>query len=133
VESKYHTGAHCKYLLKVHLIFVVSYRLKIINKYADFFKKEFSDIAEKYKFDIIMMEVDQDHIHLLVDYPPSMSISYLVQILKSISTRSLWKNHAESVNKHIWGHGSFWSEGYFACSTGDVSTEIIRQYIENQG
>lgn len=131
--SKYHTSSHSKYLLKAHFVFVVKFRQKILNQFGDFIKAVFLDVAEKYDFIIDIMEVDKDHIHVLVDYKPKQNIAYIAQALKSISTNRLWECRSKELKKHIWSSGKFWSEGYFACSTGDASTETIKQYIENQG
>lgn len=131
--DNYHTNSHSKYLLKVHVIFCVHYRLKIINRYAETLKETLLNIAEKYEFHIDIMEVDKDHIHLLIDYPPKLPVSWIVQVLKSITTRILWEKHSNTLKKIFWSSGRFWSDGYFVASTGDVSTAIIRKYIENQG
>lgn len=81
------------------------------------------------------MEVDKDHIHLLIEYNPCQSILELVRLLKQISTYRIWRqndNHL-CLNKEFWKEKTFWSDGYFACSIGNVSKETIQKYIENQG
>jgi putative transposase len=75
------------------------------------------------------METDKDHLHLLVDVPPTMAPSKLVMLLKQQTTFYAWKN----LKKHFWKEKTFWSDGYFVCSTGDASTQTIQEYIKNQG
>lgn len=93
----------------------------------------FITIAEKSGFEIEVIETDQDHIHVLVDAPPTMSPFDICNRLKSQSTFHIWKKFATFLSRHFWKEKTFWSDGYFVCTTGDASTETIRQYIEEQG
>ena len=84
---------------------------------------------------IVEIEVDKDHIHILIQYNPTQSILEIVRHLKQISTYRIWRqnnNHVYLVN-HFWKERTFWSDGYFACSIGNVSKEIIEKYIQKQG
>ena len=118
-----------------HLIFVVKYRKQLLIKYGNEIKQIFSDIAEEKNFKIIEMEVDKDHVHLLVSYNPTQSILDVVRFLKQISTYRIWRqnNNYLYLSKQIWKERIFWSDGYFACSIGNVSKEIIEKYIQSQG
>lgn len=82
-------------------------------------------------FVIQVMEVDKDHIHLLIDYSPNVSVSQIVRLMKQASTSRVWLDC--DLSKYFCKHHVFWSSGYFACSTGDASTETIAKYIANQG
>ena len=98
-------------------------------------KQILHDVAEEKDFEIMEMEVDEDHIHLLVNYNPTLSILQIVRLLKQVSTYRIWRqnsNHQYLV-KQFWRERTFWSDGYFACSIGNVSKEIIEKYIQNQG
>ena len=119
----------------VHLIFVCKYRKKLLVKFGNQIKDLFYDIAEEKGFEILEMEIDKDHIHLLVKYESDVSILQIVRWLKQISTYRLWRSDSNSkILKHdFWKEKTFWSDGYFACSIGMVSEEIIRKYIQNQG
>jgi putative transposase len=81
------------------------------------------------------MEVDRDHIHLLVGYSLVVSVLEIVRLFKQISTYRIWRqNDNESLlKKHFWKERTFWSDGYFACSIGNVSKESIERYIASQG
>lgn len=87
----YASKNHSKYLLMVHLIFVCKYRKKLLIKFGNQIKKILNDIAEEKNFEIIEMEVDKDHIHLLVNYNVTQSILDIVRLLKQISTYRIWR------------------------------------------
>jgi putative transposase len=84
-------------------------------------------------FTIDLMEVDQDHIHLLVDFEPKISVKEVMRKLKSYTTVFLWKSYENYLRKEFWNEHTFWSDGYFACTTGEASSETIKKYIESQG
>ena len=116
-------------------MFVCKYRKQLlVNNDIDLMVKEiFKDIESKSDFTIDIMETDKDHMHLLVSYPPKVSITSIVRKLKQESTILLWKYFPVYLSKHFWKEHAFWSDGYFACSIGEASPETIRRYIENQG
>jgi len=94
-------------------------------------KEIFVEIAERYGFEIDTMEVKEDHVHLFLTAPPRYSPAAVVQILKSISAKKVFKEFPE-VKKQLWGR-EFWSDGYFVRSVGDkVTSEVIRRYIRYQ-
>lgn len=132
--KKYHTGSHCRYLLKVHLIFVTKYRKRIlVNAVDDAIKQISFEISQESDFSIDTMETDGDHIHFLIDYPPTLSISSIVNRLKSMSTNRIWKQFGTYLKNQYWKEKTLWTDGYFCCSTGDTSTDTIKQYINEQG
>ena len=126
---------HSKYLLMCHLIFVCKYRKKLLVRYDKEIKKLFYDIAEEKDLNIIEMEVDKDHIHILVQYSPTKSILEIVRHFKQISTYRIWRQNNNQIylKKQFWKEKTFWGDGYFACSIGQVSKETIEKYIQNQG
>lgn len=80
------------------------------------------------------METDKDHIHLLIDYVPKVSVLQIVRRLKQETTFELWKVHESYLKKHFWKERTFWSDRYFACSIGEgTSYDTIQEYIKNQG
>jgi putative transposase len=93
------------------------------------------EIAARYGIDIVQMEVDKDHIHLLIDSKPTMSLLEIVRLLKQISTYRLWRMGSVKryLGKCFWKEHTFWSDGYFACSIGNASPDTIQRYILNQG
>jgi putative transposase len=77
------------------------------------------------------MDGEEDHIHLLVNYPPKVSVSKLVNCLKGVSSRLIRKRAYPSIQKALWGK-SLWSPSYFAASCGGAPLGIIQQYILQQ-
>ena len=123
-----------KYTLKCHIVFCVKYRKKLLAKTS--ISQTIKDsilAAQTNEFAIQVMEVDKDHIHLLVDYSPNVSVSQMVRLLKQTTTAKVWFSHYNELRKHFWKQRIFWSSGYLVCSTGDASTETIAKYIAEQG
>ena len=79
------------------------------------------------------METDKDYIHYMIETEPTMSISKIVNLMKSYTTYHIWKRYPDYLRKHFWKEHTFWTDGYFVCSVGNVSEEMLRKYIENQG
>jgi len=130
----YDRGGHTKYSLSVHMIFVTKYRKKLFfGRIADDVKQYLYDAANKADIRIITMETDEDHVHMLLRYRPDMRISDVVRRLKQYSTYNMWKSHKELLSRYFWKHKVLWSDGYFACSIGEVSQKMIERYIQNQG
>ena len=119
----------------IHLIFVCKYRRSLLFRLNKDVKSIMFEIAEENNFGIKEMEVDKDHIHLLVEYAPSQSVLEIVRLLKQISTYRIWRkaNNSTYLQKYLWKENTFWSDGYFACSVGQVSKSVIEQYIRTQG
>jgi len=118
-----------------HLIFVTKYRKQLLIRYGNQIKHILNDIADEKGFKVIKMEVDKDHIHLLVSYNPTHSILVIVRFLKQMSTYKIWRQNNNHIYlaKQFWKEKTFWSDGYFASSIGSVSKETIEKYIQNQG
>ena len=129
----YNVDGRRKYLLQCHLILVVKYRKKLLNTYGDFIKNNFRQQEFKSSFSIETMEVDQDHIHMLLSYSPQVSITQIVRRLKLSSTKQLFIQHKKVLKKEFWNENTFWSDGYFVCSIGAANNATIRKYIEQQG
>lgn len=111
----YNRGGHSKYSMKVHLIFVTKYRKKIFkfDKRADDVKQFLYDAAKKYGYEIIQMETDKDHVHILLEYSPKISVSDIVRQLKQYSTYQMWNYHKEYLSNQYWKNKILWSDGYF--------------------
>jgi putative transposase len=96
-------------------------------------KKILFDIANESDLSIESMEVDVDHIHILIRYIPRLSISSIVNRLKAVSTNRIWKLHKVFLLKHFWKEHTFFTDGYFVSSIGYASQKTIDEYIRNQG
>ena len=123
---------HAVYDLKYHFVWVPKYRkLLLTGAIAKRLKKIFQEIAERYEFEIDTMEVMEDHVHLFLGVPPRYAPSEVVNILKSISAKMLFKEFP-AIKTELWG-GELWNDGYFVRSVGDkVTAEVIRRYIKHQ-
>ena len=120
------------YDLKYHIVWIPKYRKDILDKeVSDYSKAMFNKIAEEYGLRIDTMEVMEDLVHIFVEAPPKYSPAQVVQIMKSISAREIFKKYPE-LRKQLWA-GELWNDGYFVRSVGDkVTADIIRKYIEYQ-
>ncbi len=126
------TGRHCIFLLHAHLVFVTKYRYGVFTKaILDDLKEIFARVCHDFEAELIEFDGEDDHVHLLVTYPPKIAISALVNSLKGVSSRLIRKKRYPSIQKKLWG-GSLWSPSYFAGSCGGAPISILRQYIEDQ-
>ena len=125
-------GRHCTFNLHVHLVFVTKYRRGVFTKtILSELNTIFDNVCRDFESQLIEFNGEDDHVHLLVSYPPKVAVSALVNSLKGVSSRLLRKNHYPSVRSKLWGN-SLWSPSYFAGSCGGAPLTIIRQYIEQQ-
>lgn len=126
-------GRNCVFLVHVHLVFVRKYRRCVFNlSILDELRVIFSDVCKDFETELIEFDGEGDHVHLLINYPPKVAISKLVNSLKGVSSRLIRRRRHHSIEKNLWG-GQLWSPSYFAGSCGGAPLTIIRQYIENQG
>ena len=103
------------------------------GKFIDDIKQFSYEICQKHKAIIRYMETDKDHIHYMIETESTMFISKMVNLMKSYTTYHIWERYPNYLRKHFWIEHTFWTDGYFACSVGNVSEEMLRKYIENQG
>lgn len=127
----YDRSNHSKYLILYHIILVTKYRHDILNLID--IKSIFKNIEMKSDFNIIETEVDINHIHFLIKSIPKNSISNIIRKLKQISTINSWKLYHNIFSKYYWKENTLWSDGYFECTIGNVSKEMIIKYIQLQG
>jgi len=125
-------GRHCVFNLHVHLVFVTKYRRWVFTGevLADL-RNIFAAVCQDFSAELVEFDGEDDHVHLLVNYPPTVSVSALVNSLKGVSSRLIRKKNYPSVSKKLWG-GALWSPSYFAGSCGGAPISVIRQYIEQQ-
>jgi Transposase and inactivated derivatives len=116
-----------------HVIFVFKYRRKILEPISNELKLTIADIEKELDFEVMEMETDKDHIHLLVKSDLKVSILVIVRKLKQETTSRLWKSQGKYLKKFYWGEKTLWSDGYFASTIGNVSKETAEAYIRNQG
>ena len=134
MDNRYHRHNRRKYSLKVHIVLVTKYRKKLLKgSIADDVKQKIFDIANTRDYEIIAMEADKDHMHFLISYDTTDRVCDIVKIVKQETTYYLWQKYGSFLSKQYWKKRIFWSDGYFACSIGEVSSATIQKYIESQG
>jgi len=118
--------------MHVHLVFVTKYRRRVFTQQV---MKElrliFASVCRDFNATLVEFDGERDHVHLLVNYPPKISVSKLVNSLKGVSSRLLRNKGYPSIQQALWGK-NLWSPSYFAGSCGGAPISIIRQYIESQ-
>jgi putative transposase len=118
--------------MHVHLVFVTKYRRGGFTKEViDDLREIFTGVCNDFEAELVEFDGEDDHVHLLVNYPPKVAVSALVNSLKGVSSRMIRKKNYPSICKKLWG-GALWSPSYFASSCGGAPIEIVRQYIEQQ-
>lgn len=124
-------GRHCIFKMHVHLVFVAKYRRGVFDAAAiDSLRAIFAKVCADFEAVLVEMDGESDHVHLLVEYPPKVAVSALVNSLKGVSSRLL-RQQRPDIQRRYW-KGVLWSPSYFAASCGGAPIAIIRQYIEQR-
>lgn len=125
--------SHNKTLL-YHLVFPAKYRRKVFTENVSIKLKEIcSDIEKCYEIRFIEIGMEEDHVHFLVQGVPTMAVSRIVTIIKSITARQIFKYFPNIKRDILWG-GALWTSGYYANTVGlYASKDTITKYIQNQG
>jgi putative transposase len=131
MKTDFNSGRHCVFNLHVHLVFTPKYRRPVFSgKHIGALKQIFAGVCKDFDAELVEMDGESNHVHLLVTYPPKVSISALVNSLKGVSSRMLRKTHPDIISRY-WKN-VLWSRSYFAASCGGDPMNIIKQYIEQQ-
>lgn len=124
-------GNHSVYSLQFHYVACVKYRRPVlVGDIANRIKEINLNVAKAFEIKIIEQETANDHIHILFSSKPQTQLSKFVNSLKSVSARLIFREFPD-VKKQLWG-GHFWSPSYFLASTGQVTLEELKRYVENQ-
>ena len=127
----YRHGSHTIFSIHLHLVWITKYRKKVlVDSVALRVRDMIREICQGEGVDIIKGHVSKDHVHLFVSIPPQVTISRLVQRMKGKTSFKLLSEFAH-LRKTYWGR-HFWARGYFCCSSGNVTDEMIIQYIQEQ-
>ena len=127
--SKIRKSSHTTTWLTVHLIFVTKYRYKVLkgeikSRCRDLMKQDCNGMEIR----ILKGVVSSNHVHLHIEYPPKLSVSEISKQLKGRSSTKMQKEYPQ-LKKRYWGR-RFWSRGFGAFSTGNITEEMVQQYIE---
>lgn len=131
--SRYIHRSHNVSVLMYHIVCPAKYRRAVFGKNVDeVLKSVCLDISKRYDIEFIEIGVDKDHVHFLVQSVPMYSPKKIVQIIKSITAREIFRKCPE-VKEKLWG-GEFWSDGYYIGTVGKHGDESkIGNYVKNQG
>ncbi|KUK18197.1 IS200/IS605 family transposase [Thermococcus sibiricus] len=133
MKYKLDRGAHSVYALYYHLILVIKYRRKVFtdDRIIDFLKQKIHEISETHEVEILAIETDQDHVHILFKAKPTLNIPKYINALKTITSREIRRNFPE-VKERLW-RNAFWSPSYFLATSGQVTLDVLKAYVESQG
>lgn len=120
------SSAHCVFNLKIHLVFIVAYRRRVIlESILTQMEEIFKEVCQDYNAELREFSGESDHVHLLVAISPTVRISDLVRTLKSVSSRKIRQEFSQQIRYYLWGK-KFWTRSYCVISVGDgASTQVI--------
>ena len=128
---EYRRGSHSLYDLKYHIVFCTKYRYRILTGEVAIRARELiREICAANYVDIVSGSLSPDHMHLLISVSPSLPVSKIIQYIKGKSSRKMLQEF-EHLRKRYWGQ-HLWARGYFAVTVGNVNTEDVQRYIEQQ-
>ena len=128
----YRKSSHTTYDIKFHLVWITKYRKAVLaGEIAKRARELIREICRTCDVEIIRGHVSKDHVHIFVSAPPHISVSKLMQSIKGKSSRKMMSEF-RNLSKQFWGR-HIWGRGYFVASSGNVTDEVIMQYIELQG
>ncbi|MEV0186643.1 IS200/IS605 family transposase [Streptomyces sp. NPDC050625] len=131
-QNDYRHGRHAISAMHVHLVFVTKCRRGVFNeemltRCEEIMRK----MCEDFEAELKEINGERDHVHLLINYPPKVAVSKLVNSLKGVSARRIRQEFTGRINRAVM-HGHLWSPSYFSASCGGAPLAIVRQYIEQQ-
>ncbi len=127
----YRKGSHAIYDIKYHIVWITKYRKGVLSGLvAERTREIIRQVCKEQDVEIVKGHISMDHIHLFVSVPPNISVSKIVQLMKGRSSRKLLMED-KNLQKQYWGQ-HLWARGYFVVSSGNITDEMIKEYIENQ-
>ena len=129
--TEYRHGAHSVFMIHVHLVWITKYRKGVLKGDVAYRVRDLiREICRSDNVEIMKGHISSDHVHLFVSIPPQVTISRLVQRLKGKTSYKLL-GEFEHLRRQYWGR-HLWARGYFCCSSGNVTDDVIREYLERQ-
>ena len=126
----YNKSSHTVHDLKVHLVWITKYRYKVLIKEIGYRIREIiRQVCDSNQIVIIKGRVSQDHVHVYVSYPPKLSVSDMVKMMKGRSSRKIQEEFPQ-LSRRYWGK-HFWAIGYAAFSSGQITDQMIQDYLDN--
>ena len=124
---------NCVFSLQYHLIIVVKYRKKVFieKEITMSLKTIINKIAKSFDVEILECECGEDHVHIIFKSKPTLDMTRFINIIKGHSSRDIRKIHKDFLKNILWGD-HFWSPSYFLSTTGNVTLDILKKYVEGQ-
>lgn len=130
--ENYRTSAHTRFDIKYHFVWTTKYRKAVLRGQVGIRLRELvREVCRTNDIEILQGHVAEDHVHILVSAPPNMSASKMMQYVKGKSSRKLMMEFRH-LNRQFWGR-HIWARGYFVATSGNVTDEVIQEYIRLQG
>jgi len=125
-------GSHSVYALQYHFVQCIKYRRKVLTdeKIIDLLRTKINEISKTFRVDVLNMECDKDHFHLLFKAKPILDIPKYLNAIKTISSREIRRKFPK-IKKKLW-EDTFWSRSYFLATTGQVTLDQLKKYVESQ-
>ena len=132
---EYRKGNHSVYGLQYHIVLVTKYRKKCMDdEISEFLKQDVTRLINGMEGNVIEVNTDKDHIHILAELSPKRSIQDIIGVLKGCTARNVKTKYGGRLSKFYYGEKySFWSNSYFISTTGGACLDVIQKYIEQQG
>ena len=129
--ARYLTGSHTRHRLQYHLVWIPKYRKRVLRgKIVIRLKRLLYDACRMNKWLMSELSIQEDHVHIIIQTNPRDSVAEIVQRLKGGTSRVIRKEFPE-LEEFLWGD-SFWADGYFAETVGNVDEEVVKRYIRDQ-
>ena len=129
--QNYRKTSHTQFDIKFHLIWTTKYRKPVLTgKVGTRVRDLIREICTTHNIEILKGHVSKDHIHIFISSPPQISVSKIAQYLKGKTSRKILQEFP-TLNKIFWGQ-HLWGRGYYAVSSGNITDELIMEYIQNQ-
>jgi putative transposase len=132
-KGKYWSGAHTKHRMLYHIVWIPKYRKRVLSgEIAVRIKELLQECADVNRWRIDELNIQRDHVHMLIQLRPDISVSKAVQLFKGKSSYMIRKEFP-NLKEFYWGKSdSFWSDGFFVETVGQVNEAKIKEYIKNQ-
>jgi len=132
MQSNISAGRHCVFVLHAHLVFVTKYRHPVFaGRHLERLEEIMRDVCTGFETELAEFNGENNHVHLLVNFPPKVALSRLVNSLKGVSSRRM-RQEFPDLRRHYWRPNRLWSGSHFAGSVGGAPLTVLRQYIEQQ-
>ena len=132
MNYKLDKGSHSVYALQYHFVQCIKYRRPALTdtKVCDLLKEKVHEISQTFEVEVLNIECDVDHYHMIFKARPTLDIPKYINAIKTITSREIRRNFPE-IQKYLW-EDAFWSRSYFLATTGQVTLEMLKKYVEGQ-